>query len=297
MNLFDRLVSEALKQNPDLSPLRIVVEKELLHHDILRILKNNNLLSKLTFIGGTALRSCYGGVRLSEDLDFTGGCDFSYDSLSKMGHMLTQSLTEKYGFQTAVSEPVKETKNVSTWKIKIETRPKQKHMPMQRINLDICSVPSYERQPMMLLNPYGIDMGTNGLIIQTQSLEEIYADKILAFALRPNRIKYRDLWDIAWLHQKNIQPKLQLIPNKLHDRHVTYKKFTDQFDKRICILRENRDVAIEFKKEMQRFLPKRKIDEIIEQNDLWPFIVYLMTNLKNLCFKQSSHQMKDTHLG
>jgi len=57
-------------------------------------------------------------------------------------------------------------------------------------------------QPMMLLNPYGIDMGTNGLILQAQSHEEIYTDKLLAFAFRPNRIKQRDLWDISWLHQR-----------------------------------------------------------------------------------------------
>lgn len=65
---------------------------------------------------------------------------------------------------------------------------------------------------MMLLNPYQVDMGTSGLIIQTQSREEIYADKLLAFTFRPNRIKYRDLWDISWLHHQGWKPKLELIP-------------------------------------------------------------------------------------
>lgn len=36
MSLFDQLVDTALLNNQALSPLRIVVEKELLHHDILR---------------------------------------------------------------------------------------------------------------------------------------------------------------------------------------------------------------------------------------------------------------------
>src|ERR1700722_17012996 len=106
MNLFDQLVKEALKNQPNLSPLKIVVEKELLHHDILRILNQNNLLTNLTFIGGTCLRICYGGIRLSEDLDFTGGHDFSRDSLSTMGQIITDSLSEKYGLQVTVSEPV-----------------------------------------------------------------------------------------------------------------------------------------------------------------------------------------------
>ena len=56
MNLFDKLVDEALKNQPHLSTLRIVVEKELIHHDILRILSKNNLLKNLTFIGGTCLQ-------------------------------------------------------------------------------------------------------------------------------------------------------------------------------------------------------------------------------------------------
>jgi len=43
MNLFDKIVTEALKNQADLKSLRIVVEKELLHHDILRILSKNNL--------------------------------------------------------------------------------------------------------------------------------------------------------------------------------------------------------------------------------------------------------------
>ncbi|CAG7595466.1 hypothetical protein MHYMCMPSP_00944, partial [Hyalomma marginatum] len=66
-------VVEALKNQPKLSALRTVVEKESLRHDILRALRYNDLLSNLTFMCGTCLRACYGGVRLSEDLDFTGG--------------------------------------------------------------------------------------------------------------------------------------------------------------------------------------------------------------------------------
>jgi predicted nucleotidyltransferase component of viral defense system len=69
MSLFDSLVSQALKAQGELAPLRVVVEKELLHHDILREMSAAGLLHSLTFIGGTCLRACYGSNRLSEDLD------------------------------------------------------------------------------------------------------------------------------------------------------------------------------------------------------------------------------------
>lgn len=275
MNLFDQLVTEALKNQPNLSSLRVVVEKELLHHDILKILSQNNLLSGLTFIGGTCLRACYGGIRLSEDLDFTGGQDFSRDSLKTMGHTLTQSLNEKYGLQIIVSDPIK---NVSTWKIKIETKPKQKHLPAQRINIDICALASYEKRPMLLINPYGIDLGTNGLIIQAQSREEIYADKLLAFGLRPNRLKHRDLWDIVWLHQQGIKPSTALIPLKLRDRSLTPEYFFGIFNKRQKLIQDT-SLAIEFKKEMRRFLSLEQMNQVVEQSKLWDFIVYLMDDL------------------
>ena len=32
---------------------------------------------------------------------------------------------------------------------------------------------------MLLLNRYGVDMGTSGLIMQAQSRQEVYADKLL----------------------------------------------------------------------------------------------------------------------
>ncbi|MEE9452690.1 MAG: nucleotidyl transferase AbiEii/AbiGii toxin family protein [Gammaproteobacteria bacterium] len=281
MNLFDQLVTEALNNQPNLSSLKTVVEKELLHHDILRTLSQNNLLADLTFIGGTCLRACYGGIRLSEDLDFTGGKDFSRESLSTMGEILIKNLNEKYSLKVIVSEPVKDIKNVATWKIKIETRPQQRHFPAQRINIDICAVPSYEKQPMILLNPYGVDMGTNGLIIQAQSREEIYADKLLTFALRPNRLKYRDLWDIVWLHQQGLKPRFGLIPNKLQDRTLTLEYFFNLFDEQRRLLTDDDRLALEFKKEMHRFLSLEQINKTIEQDNLWAFIVYLMGDLGN----------------
>lgn len=285
MNLFDKLVTEALTNQPNLSPLRVVVEKELLRHDILRIMRDNNLLSDLTFIGGTCLRCCYGSVRLSEDLDFTGGSDFSQGKLSTIGQTLTQSLQDKYGLQVTVSKPIKDKHNVDTWKLKIETRPEAKNLPAQRINIDICALPSYEKRPMMLLNPYGIDMGTSGLIIQTQSREEIYTDKLIAFACRPNRVKYRDLWDITWLHGQGLKPRLELIAYKLTDRDYTLDYFLNVFDERVRLCKKQPVMGTEFKLEMLRFLPKEHVDKILEQQNLWDVITYLIEDLGNQIHK------------
>ncbi|MGL6241862.1 nucleotidyl transferase AbiEii/AbiGii toxin family protein [Pseudomonas sp.] len=273
MSLFDELVDEALKNKRDLAPLRVVVEKELLHHDIMLALSSAGMLAKLTFIGGTCLRACYGSNRLSEDLDFTGGADFNRESLTELAHVLVSTLKTKYGLEVEVGEPVREEGNVDTWKLKVQTRPVRKDLPAQRINIDVCSIPSYQPQPMLLLNPYGVDMGTSGLILQAETREEIYADKIVAFALRPNRIKNRDLWDMVWLRQQGVTPQLHLIGKKLNDHHCEQKEFLKLFKERSELLDADPKVVLEFRKEMSRFLPGELVAQTVNEPAFWTFLV------------------------
>jgi predicted nucleotidyltransferase component of viral defense system len=275
MNLFDRLVSQAIRHQADLSPLRIVVEKELLHHDILREMSTAGLLSRLTLMGGTGLRACYGSSRLSEDLDFTGGQDFSRETLDDWSGVLVEKLHAKYGLEVTVSEPRRESGTVDTWKLKLITRPENKALSAQKINIDICAIPSHDRRPMLLRNPYGVDMGTSGLIIQAQSCEEILADKWLALALRPNRIKNRDLWDIAWLKQQNVSLPLELIPKKLADHRRSQAEFLTQLEDRQRQLRNESGVQVDFVKEMRRFLPPGIVANTVESPAFWIFLVDL----------------------
>ncbi len=297
MSLFDELVDEALNNKQELAPLRIVVEKELLHHDILRVLSGAGLLTQLTFIGGTCLRACYGSNRLSEDLDFTGGSDFSRDQLAAMSNILIESLKAKYGLEINVTDPVREEGNVDTWKLKVQTRPGRKDIPAQRINIDVCAIPSYQPRPMALLNPYGVEMGTSGLILQAQSREEIFADKLVAFALRPNRLKNRDLWDIAWLHQQQIKPALGLIKNKLNDHHAQTDAYLNAFAERSASLNKDPEIAKEFRKEMARFLPNETVKETVNSEKFWEYLSNLLESyhqqlIKTLERKDKSPEFK-----
>jgi len=279
MNLFDRLVDEALANRVDLAPLRPVVEKELLHHDILREMSQAGLLAKLTFIGDTCLRACYGSSRLSEDLNFTGGADFTRESLATLADVLVVCLKNKYGLTVEVSEPTREAGNVDTWKLKVLTRPLQRHLPAQRINIDICAIPSYAPRPMMLRNPYGVDMGTSGLILQAQSREEIFADKLVAFALRPDRLKNRDLWDMAWLQQQGVALPLALLPGKLADRRLTSADFLPLLNSRAQMLLTEPKLHEDFRKVMHRFLPVELVRETVDQATFWDYLTSLVVDL------------------
>ena len=282
MNLFDRLVSQALKNQGGLAPLRTVVEKELLHHDILREMSTAGLLNNLTFIGGTCLRTCYGSNRLSEDLDFTGGKDFKRETLASLGAVLIERLQVKYNLKVEVSKPVRETGNVDTWKLKVIAQPQQKNLPVQMIHIDICAIPSYDRQPMILRNHYGIEMGTSGLIIQAQSREEILADKMVAFALRPNRIKNRDLWDIGWLKQQNIALPLDLVRKKIADHRYNIGDFLGLMEERNRQLHNVPAMRKEFIHEMRRFLPPQVVSETVENKEFW---IYLADLLSTECMR------------
>ena len=279
MSLFDDLVDQALKNQRSLAPLRMVVEKELLHHDILRVLSGAGLLAQLTFIGGTCLRACYGSNRLSQDLDFTGGTGFNRNVLAAMAEELIASLKVKYGLNVEVSEPVRDTGNTDTWKLKLHIRPSRKDLPAQRINIDVCAIPSYQARPMLLRNPYGVEMGTSGLIVQAESREEIFASKIVAFALRPNSIKHRDLWDLAWLRQQGVTPALELLRPKLKDHHSPVRQFLAVLDGRRKSLKEDPEVATGFRQEMQRFLAPDLAAQTVEQAAFWTYLANLMDEL------------------
>jgi predicted nucleotidyltransferase component of viral defense system len=278
MSLFDQLVDEALRNLPQFAPLRVVVEKELLHHDILREMSRAGFLQKLTFIGGTCLRTCYGSSRLSEDLDFTGGADFARQALAELGPVLVERLETKYGLPVEVGEPIREEGNVDTWKLRVVTRPDRRHLPAQRINIDICALPSHDRRPMMLRNHYAVDMGTSGLILQVQSREEIFADKIVAFAMRPNRLKNRDLWDIHWLHQQGVILPVELVPRKVADRGLDLADFLGRLEQRQNLLLAEPSCRKEFLAEMRRFLPPAVVGETLTQDAFWAFLVDLVAN-------------------
>ena len=272
MSLFDDLVDSALQQRPELGSLRPVVEKEILHHEILRITNRSGMLRNLVFIGGTCLRLCHGSLRLSEDLDFAtslqGGSLTS--DLEHLGRVLVEELVEKYDLPVRVDPPVRTDADVHTWKVRVTTRPERRDLPQQRVHIDVQTLPAYDAVPLVLRNPYRVDLGTMGLIVAAASLSEILADKIIAVALRPNRVKNRDLWDIGWLDQQSVTFQRNLLLAKLADRSFGVEEFRERYTARCRELEDGRD---EFLFEMRRFLPRQVMQESTSSPGYWDYLV------------------------
>ena len=278
MSLFDDLVEGCLKERPDLVTLRTVVEKEILHHDILRIMNRGGLLRHLVFIGGTCLRLCHGSPRLSENLDFATSLPSERlrSELSGLGSMICEQLMEKYGLPVTVEPPVPAGEHVSTWRVRVITRPERRDLPLQRINIDIQTIPSYDFEPTVLRNPYRIDLGTLGMILMAEARAEILAGKVVAIALRPNRVKSRDLWDIAWLDQQGVSYEHDVLMSKLAARQITEAVFRDRYHERCRDLQDGRN---DFTFEMVRFLPPGQPRDSVSTPEFW---TYLLNKLRSL---------------
>src|SRR5258706_1826831 len=128
-NDFLMLVDMAMRDQSR-SHMRPVIEKELLHYDILYALDKESLLDNLTFQGGTSLRLCYGAPRLSEDLDFVGGDDFSSAKAKGFKNCIEKYIGERYGLEITVKEPrdllteaAYANIRVDKWQVAITTSP------------------------------------------------------------------------------------------------------------------------------------------------------------------------------
>ncbi|CAN5399512.1 nucleotidyl transferase AbiEii/AbiGii toxin family protein [soil metagenome] len=235
---FDALVDLAMA-DPALSAMRPVVEKELLHHEIFQALDADGLLKNLVFQGGTSLRLCRGSDRFSEDLDFAGGASFSADSMGRLAACVERRIGERFGFKVAVSnKPAKVGEDgvshvkVEKWWISIETSPENPAMPRQRIKLEIANVPAHTRELVPLRARYDFLLGMPTVLVNTESLDEIMADKVLAFptSLLDNqgrpvapdsaKIRHRDIWDLAWLVARGAKLDPRLVVEKIGDYGV-----------------------------------------------------------------------------
>jgi predicted nucleotidyltransferase component of viral defense system len=276
MNLLDLRVDSALIQLPALEALRPVVEKEILHHEILRVMSRMGYLNDLVFMGGTCLRDVYGSPRLSEDLDFAGGAKFDKSNLSDLGSGIGEAIQQKYGFPVTVTEPTRDSGDTSTWKIRVITRPERPDLPIQRIHIDICALPGHDRQPAVLQQHYGGDMGTAGLILYAESRQEILADKIVDLALRRSQVKYRDIWDILYLLQHGVSLDRSLVHRKLADRAVERTAFMTMLRSRVSSLGGAWEA---YQQELRRLLPTDNAATILQNPVYWQYALSRLTDL------------------
>lgn len=211
--------------------LERVVEKEILHYDILHAIVRSGLMADLVFHGGTALRLCHGGERLSEDLDFCAGAGFPAEKTAALAAEVQRYLTNRYGLRVRVGEPkprAHEGIRVWRWWIRVETEPERTDVPWQRVKLEIADVLSRTNEPRSLTRNYHvIPDGYGDTVVRVETREGIFADKLVAFpAMLTTYVRWRDIWDMHWLHSRGVGIDAELVRAKAANYRI--KDFEDR---------------------------------------------------------------------
>ncbi|MBB1423848.1 nucleotidyl transferase AbiEii/AbiGii toxin family protein [Pseudoalteromonas sp. SG43-7] len=266
-------IRQIIAANPEYAGVTPVIEKEILHHDIMAAMVKQGVMPSLTFIDGTSLRLCHNSSRLSEDLDFNGGHDFKPSSFSGLEVEIQKYIQNKYEVQVWVNKPAEDNQaNTSSWKISIEKESNRPDLPRQKMHIDICAIPSFDIEKRPLINHYNIVAPTEGLLIPVQSLTETLADKFIALAYRARRIKPRDVWDIVWIKQRGVAVSKQLINKKLVARGKTNEDFIEALTIQLDKLQHDDEVRKDFNIEMSRFIPNQIKERTIDNPDYWPYV-------------------------
>jgi predicted nucleotidyltransferase component of viral defense system len=280
---FALLVNRAMTTDT-VSHMRTVIEKELLHYDILFALEKGGLLDTLVFQGGTSLRLCHGANRFSEDLDFAGGKEFSSSTLEKMKNCIENYIGTRYGLEVTVKEPSKLRKDpkyaelkIDKWQISVVTSPDRKDVPKQKIKIEVANIPAYTKEPLPLRSNYDfLPDGYSDTLILTETLDEIMADKLVSLPATQKYIRNRDIWDLTWLKQQGTSVNAKLVQQKLEDYKI--EQFSQLLDKRIKSIPSIID-GKDFNNEMKRFTPTDVFDRTLGQEK---FKQYIKTTVVNL---------------
>lgn len=272
----DALVSRAMA-TPGRQAMRPVIEKELLHYDILYALEKEGLLTNLTFQGGTLLRLCYGSQRFSEDLDFAGGQDFSGTNARNIKTCIEDYIGKRYNMDVRVKEP-REALNqpgllgikVAKWQVGVVTAPARPDIRTQRINIEVANVPAYTRVANTLDIHYSfLPDGYVDLVLMTESLDEVMADKLVSLANTTKYTRHRDIWDLAWLSQHGAEPDATLVRKKLSDYSVA-----DYAAKARAMVERLPGIVdgAPFHQEMLRFLPAEVLERTLDNPKFKSFL-------------------------
>lgn len=256
---FDALVEQAMAAG-EYAHMRPVIEKELLHYDILHSLDRHRLLDRLVFQGGTCLRLIHGAPRFSEDLDFVGGAGFAADDLQSLRECIEHDIGRRYGLEVIVKPPkaIKADADerdirVDKWQISVITAPDRPDIPQQRIKVEVAAIPAWTRETHALRRNYDfLPDGYEDILVPTESLDEIMADKLISLVNCRRFVRHRDIWDLRWLMQQGAEPDRNLIKHKIEDYSVErWPEWAAEMRQRLTEIIHGKD----FRNTLTRFIP------------------------------------------
>lgn len=205
--------------NPALADIAATVENELLAMATLDAVHAHRLLpAEAVFIGGTALRLCYGSPRFSDDLDFHAPPDIRFEGID--GAALARELGASIGAEAVVTYPDSASSaTLVRVSAMLPERTRDRRRPRTRIDMARRRQVDAHETIVLFKMAGGTVPGLGDLAEPcarlVSSREEILVDKHMALVGRARRVKNRDLFDIMWLHRQGVEFRPDLLASKL----------------------------------------------------------------------------------
>lgn len=240
-----------------------VIEKELIHYDVLAALEKLGLIEELVFHGGTCLRLCYGAQRRSEDLDFAYAGDLEELDLGRLEELVSSSMREKFGLSAIVRPPRKTvqfaTAKMQRWWMVVNTAPERPDLPSQKLRIELVSVKTFTHVVRRITRNYDyLAPSAGNMLAVCESREEILADKMVSFVnTPPTYIRRRDAWDMFFLLSQHGISREAVVPMAaekmaLYGCELSIPEFIDEGIRRV----ESVAGSPDFAKEMLRFMTR-----------------------------------------
>lgn len=177
------------------------------HHILVAIAEVRTLRQLLVFKGGNALRSAYGSVRATKDLDFSIELKLPQDDVKRALEQALRRASRRTDMELRIQSfkprPKNEDSTRRTWVISIGYAFKSNAGALERLRKEppksVLTIP-VEISENEAVGIYETNHITGANNLQVSTVENIIAEKLRALLQQPQRNRYRaqDVFDIAY---------------------------------------------------------------------------------------------------
>ena len=194
--------------------------REYLQYQILNIIYQSKLATKLVFLGGTALRIVYNSQRFSEDLDFDN-LGLNTEELSSLETIIPKKLALK-GLNVEIKPGGKQAFRLKVrfpdilYQLNLSPHKREKIA----IHIDITPQNFNYEPNRLIMEKFDVKIP---IIVVSPSL--LLSQKIYTISNRPRQLG-RDFFDILYLYDQKIEPDWQYLKQRLDiDNLTTLKRY------------------------------------------------------------------------
>ena len=118
--------------------------------------------------------------------------------------------------------------------------------------------------------------GYDDVLIVSETLNEVLADKLVLLPANSRHTRYRDIWDLYWLIKRRAEVNTKLVEQKIIDCQLL--EYVDSLNKMIERLPDIVNSS-EFHTEMQKLLPSNIFDRTLRKDK---FCEHLLSSVQKL---------------